>query len=271
MFHWGKFAGAGLGYILGGVPGLLFGLVLGYLADKCVLALKQPKFARVDPADIAKLQKEFFVATFSVMGHVAATALATGDDELTALNKVMARLNLPPEAHDEAVKLYNGSKGKDFDLNAVLLPFLSACRQQPHLLEMFIEIQLFAAFDRGEINPTRQQILLNVCRMLEMSRADFDRIFSTIRAEYHFSRDKSTGNVVKMPNTGNVVEAYAILNLSPNASNDEIKQAYRRLTSMHHPDKLVAKGLPEEMLKIAEDKTREIRLAYDRIRALRNF
>lgn len=271
MFHWGKLAGAILGYILGGIPGVLFGLVLGYLVDKSVLALKQPQFSRVDPADIAELQKEFFVATFSVMGHVAAAASAGGDDEPTALNKVMARLNLPPEAHEEAVALYSESKRPDFNLNEVLLPFLRACRHQPHLLEMFMEIQLFAAYDRGEINPTRHQILLNICRMLEMSRADFDRIFSTIRAEYHFTRDKNTGTVVNLQNTSNVAEAYAILNLSPNASNDEIKQAYRRLTSMHHPDKLVAKGLPEEMMKIAEDKTREIRLAYDRIRALRNF
>ena len=114
--------------------------------------------------------------------------------------------------------------------------------------------------------------------MLELSRADFDRILSTIRAEYHFNRENNTasvktgtGRVVSVEDTGNAEDAYAILNLSPKATNEEIKQAYRRLTSMHHPDKLVAKGLPEEMLKIAEDKTREIRLAYERIRAIRNF
>lgn len=271
MFHWGKFAGAGLGYILGGIPGMLLGVVAGFIVDKSVLALKQPHFARVDPADIARLQKEFFVATFSVMGHVSAAGSATNDDELRSLNKVIARLNLPSDVYDEAVKLYSQSKSADFNLNEVLLPFLSACRQQPHLLEMFMEIQLFAAYEGGELHPTRQQMLLNICRMLEMSRADFDRIFSTIRAEYHFSRDKKTGKVVSMPDNSNIAQAYAILNLSPNASNEEIKQAYRRLTSMHHPDKLVAKGLPEEMLKIAEDKTREIRLAYDRIREVRNF
>jgi DnaJ like chaperone protein len=271
VFHWGKFAGAGMGYILGGMPGIAFGLALGFLVDKSVLALKQPQFARVDPAEISQLQKEFFVATFAVMGHVSAAATAGGNDEMQALDKVMARLNMPADVYDEAVALYNQGTSPDFNLNEVLLTFLGACRQQPHLLEMFMEIQLFAAYNGANLNPTRQQILLNICRMLEMSRTDFDRIFSTIRAEYHFSRDKRTGKVVNMVDSRNVDEAYAILNLSPNASNDEIKQAYRRLTSMHHPDKLVAKGLPEEMLKIAEDKTREIRLAYDRIRELRNF
>jgi len=69
----------------------------------------------------------------------------------------------------------------------------------------------------------------------------------------------------------NLETAFAILNITQNASNDDIKQAYRRLTSRHHPDKLVAKGMPEEVLKMAEVRTREIRKAYDHIRAVRNF
>ena len=280
MFHWGKFIGISLGYILGDIPGALFGLVLGFLVDKSILALKQPQFSKVNPADLAQVQKEFFVATFSVMGHVAASNPYNNTDEYSALNKVISRLNLPNGVHQEAVALYNEGKKPGFDLNQVVLPFFTVCRYQTHLLEMFLEIQLFAAFNEGELYPSKQQILLSICRLLELSRADFDRILSTIRAEYHFNRENknagvgSVGGAAKVARadvSGNVDDAYAILNLSPNASNDEIKQAYRRLTSMHHPDKLVAKGLPEEMLKIAENKTHEIRLAYERIRAIRNF
>ena len=271
MFHWGKLIGTVVGYFLGGIPGAVLGLALGFLVDKSMLALKQPQFAKVNPADLAKVQKEFFVATFSVMGHVAAAAKTDTDDEYAALNKVISRLNLPHNIHEEAIALYNEGKQPGFNLNQVILPFFTACRYQTHLLEMFLELQLYAAFNDGDMNPSRQQILLNICRLLEMSRADFDRIFSTIRAEYHFRRAKKPGNVVYIEDSANLEDAYAILNLSPRASDAEIKQAYRRLTSMHHPDKLVARGLPEEMLKIAEDKTREIRLAYERIRAVRNF
>ncbi|MBT6529559.1 MAG: DnaJ domain-containing protein, partial [Betaproteobacteria bacterium] len=49
-------------------------------------------------------------------------------------------------------------------------------------------------------------------------------------------------------------------------SDDEIKKAYRRLTNQHHPDKLVAKGMPEEMIKLANEKTQEIRKAWERVR-----
>ncbi len=58
-------------------------------------------------------------------------------------------------------------------------------------------------------------------------------------------------------------DAYAILNVSSAANDNEVKRAYRKLMSQHHPDKLVSKGLPEEMMKVATQKTQEIREAYE--------
>ena len=49
-------------------------------------------------------------------------------------------------------------------------------------------------------------------------------------------------------------------------TDQEVKRAYRRLISQHHPDKLVSKGLPEEMMKMAAQKTDEIKKAYERIK-----
>ena len=64
-----------------------------------------------------------------------------------------------------------------------------------------------------------------------------------------------------------MIEKYfLVLKLKPGASLGEIKKAYRNLISQHHPDKLVSKGLPEEMMKIATEKTREIKDAYDLIK-----
>lgn len=64
---------------------------------------------------------------------------------------------------------------------------------------------------------------------------------------------------------------YRVLGVSDSASEAEIKKAYRRLLNQHHPDKLVAKGLPEEMMKIAAQKTHEIKTAYEQVRAARGF
>ena len=60
--------------------------------------------------------------------------------------------------------------------------------------------------------------------------------------------------------------AYEILGVSKAATDADVKKAYRRLMSQHHPDKLIAKGLPDEMVKLATEKTQKIKAAYEEIR-----
>ena len=66
-----------------------------------------------------------------------------------------------------------------------------------------------------------------------------------------------------------LADAYKMLGVDKTASEDAIKKAYRRLMNQHHPDKLVAKGLPEEMMELAHRKTMEIKAAYELIKKAR--
>lgn len=68
-----------------------------------------------------------------------------------------------------------------------------------------------------------------------------------------------------------LAEAYRVLGLSRNATDSEIKQHYRRLMNQHHPDKILARGLPSSQLPAAQKKTQAIRAAYDQIRAQREL
>ena len=279
MFHWGKIFGTGLGFFVAQIPGAIFGFILGFLADVCFAALQKPKFSQLLPGQISDLQKEFFVATFAIMGHIASASEQSAEDQMLAASRVIERLKLPGDISEEALRLYHTGMSSTFNVNEVLLPFFANCRLQKNLLEMFIDLQIYAAMSDGKLDDTEREILLDISRVLEISRPEFDRLLSIIRTEQHFRRNPEKMQAKEGPapapmfgNQGaNLSDAYAILNIPPNASNEQIKQAYRRMRSMHHPDKLLAKGLPEEMLRIAEDKTREIRTAYERIRAVRHF
>ena len=67
-----------------------------------------------------------------------------------------------------------------------------------------------------------------------------------------------------------LANAYAVLGVKADTPDDELKKTYRKLMSQHHPDKLLAKGLPEEMMKLAKEKTQEIQTAYDLIKKSRS-
>jgi DnaJ like chaperone protein len=59
--------------------------------------------------------------------------------------------------------------------------------------------------------------------------------------------------------------------LKEGASDADVKRAYRKLVSQYHPDKLVSRGLPEEMMEVAKTRVREINTAYDQIKAARGI
>jgi DnaJ like chaperone protein len=73
------------------------------------------------------------------------------------------------------------------------------------------------------------------------------------------------------PKVDRVAQAYEVLGVQSTASDAEVTKAYRRLMNQNHPDKLVARGLPESMMKMAEEKTRQIRAAYEVLREARGM
>ncbi len=66
-------------------------------------------------------------------------------------------------------------------------------------------------------------------------------------------------------------DPYLVLGLVPEASNEEIKRVYRRLILEHHPDRLMAKGVPEELIVMATTRVAAINSAYDLIARARGL
>ncbi|AKH20963.1 co-chaperone DjlA [Sedimenticola thiotaurini] len=270
MSWWGKLAGGAFGFMVGGPIGALLGAVLGHNLDKGLKGLSDEE--RLPPGDQERVQTAFFTTTFSVMGAIAKADGRVSRDEIALANSVMAEMDLNEEMRRTAINLFNQGKSADFPLDEVLNQFRRECHRRNTLIQMFIEIQLQAAYADGSLHKAEEQLLLHICKQLGIPEFAFRRLEKMIRAEAGFSGRGGGGRQAGAKPSGPTLEdAYAILNVSSDASNAEVKQAYRRLLSQHHPDKLVSKGLPEEMMKMAAQKTHEIRQAYERVKEARGI
>ncbi|HKJ23160.1 MAG TPA: co-chaperone DjlA [Gammaproteobacteria bacterium] len=266
MNWWGKLLGGTFGFMLGGPLGALLGAALGHKFDRGVdrLGIEQG-FAG---ADHERIQTAFFTATFSVMGHLAKVDGRVSENEIELAKAVMDRMDLTAEHRKAAMHLFNEGKQGDFPIDDVLEQFRRECRRRHNLMRMFVEIQINAAYADGVMHDNEKRLLLHVCEVLGISRFEFAQLEALVRSQ---SRSAGGGRRGAVKEQYSLKEAYAVLGVSDKASNDDVKKAYRRLMNRHHPDKLVAKGLPEEMMKMATEKTHEIRGAYDRIREARGF
>ena len=127
-------------------------------------------------------------------------------------------------------------------------------RGQQALLQMFLQVQISAVVADGKMHPAEHEMLMRIARGLGLSEAEVRQLEAMLLGG---------GRASEASSPQRLENAYRVLGVSPSAPDAEVKKAYRRLMSQNHPDKLAAKGLPESMRQMAEQKTREITGAYE--------
>ena len=276
----GKILGGTLGFALGGPLGALVGVALGHNFDR---AARSGRGLGWDDSDLLdaddasdfldapdaldpreRTQTAFFTATFAVMGHLAKADGLVTRDEIRLAGRVMDEMQLSDTHRRLARRLFREGRSPDFPVGEVLDQFRRECRYSSHLLTMFVEILLHAAFADGTLHAQERALLESICARLRLPPGELDRLEAMVRAEHHARSGKPSDAL-------SPGDAYAILGVDESCSDAELKRAYRRMMNRHHPDKLVAKGLPEEMMQVATEKTREIKAAWDRLKEVRGL
>lgn len=260
----GKFFGGAFGFLMGGPLGAILGAAVGHQFDTGMNRLERGDF---NAGDLHRIQMAFFTATFSIMGHIAKADGRVTREEIDLAKRVMDEMGLSGEMREAAINLFQQGKDPSFPLDDALTQFRKECHRRTNLLRMFLEIQIQAAMADGTFDSEEESLLLHICDRLGISRFDYKRIKLQLQAQQRFY-NSGYQQAAKRQKT-HLEDAYAILGLTSSASEKEVKKAYRRLMSQHHPDKLVAKGLPEEMMTIAKEKTQRIRKAYEAIQDAR--
>lgn len=258
----GKLIGALLGFILSRRPwGVLIGLILGHFYDlQIARGLAGP---RVDPAIV---RTTFFRTAFSVMGHVAKSDGRVSEQDIAAARRIFRQFNLGEADIRAAMECFTQGKDSGFDAAAALAEMLRVCRGRGDLLRMFLEIQMRAALMGDGMHGATRATLVRMAQALEIGAIEFAHLETVLRL-----RGYGAANGHGPSGRDGLAEAYEILDVPRTASDAEVKRAYRRLMSQNHPDKLVARGLPESMLEVAKQKTQAIQAAYERIRESRGM
>ena len=267
MSWWGKVIGGAFGFMLGGPLGALFGAAVGHHFDKGIErgSINQ---AFGQSGDQERVQAAFFTALFSVMGNVAKADGRVSEDEIAMARSIMQQMALDDTQTRVAIDLFNQGKQAGFDLDAVVEQFRREAHRRTTLLQMFMEILLHAAYADGVMQPDEQRLLRRISEHLGFTVRQFQQLEARVRAQRAFHAG-AEGYQTSRPQADLLADAYEVLGVPATATDAEVKKAYRRLMNQHHPDKLVAKGMPEEMIKLATEKTQEIKAAYEMIKKSR--
>ncbi len=254
----GKILGAVFGYFAAGPIGAIVGLLVGHFFDRGLASAR----GLGTPGHQAAVEQAFFSTAFSVMGLVAKADGRVSEAEIERAEGLMAHFGLSAVHRQEAIALFKRGAAPGFELEAQLADFLRYCAPHGELKNLLLEYLLGVALADGVLHPNEQAVLQRVASLLGFSAPHFAQLLDMVRAQQSFQRDTQSSNPAQVDALS---AAYRALGVDPSASDGEVKTAFRRLMSRNHPDKLIAQGVPADMIALATSKTQEIRAAYELI------
>jgi DnaJ like chaperone protein len=262
---WGKIIGGVIGLFRGGLTGAVIGALLGHMVDRFLAGIM----------GVGATQKAFFDALFGSLGHLAKADGRVTETEIRMVESLMQQMRISGEDRQRAIRLFNQGKQPEFNLQAALHPFVQHSMVRQDLRQMFMQILVEAAFSSGSVTQAERDVLLRVASALRIPEQLLNAMLQARGAGWgagggRYEPGAGAGRRPVQP-MASLDQDYAQLGLTRKASDAEIKKAYRKLVGQYHPDKLVSRGLPEEMMEMAKTRVRDINTAYDRIKQARGF
>jgi DnaJ like chaperone protein len=254
MHIWGKIVGGSAGLAIGGPIGALLGVIAGHAVDHYVLAdavsSETAPATRRDPQDHPGLREIAF--TIGVIALGAKMARVDGEvtgDEVEAFRSFF---HVPPDEERNVERFFDLAKRDAAGFEPYARQVAALFPDAPEVLENVLEGLFDIAKADGKVGPEEAEYLAKVASIFGLSASRFER-----------ARAAAVGDVE--------CEPCVVLGIDPLATDEQIREAWLRQVRANHPDRLMAQGLPEEAIKVANRKLALINDAYDRLRRQRGL
>ena len=233
MSIWGELAGAAAGLAVGGPLGAVLGGVAGHLViDRENDALEPDK------------QIAFTIGVIALGAKMAKVDGAVTKDEVHAFKEVF---RVPESEAKNVARVFDLAKQDVAGFESYARQLARLFGDDPDMLHNILEGLFHIAQADHELRPSERDYLATVARHFGIGDAEF----RSILARHVVSERRGP---------------YDVLGVDPHMSEDELHRHYRKLMVENHPDKLVSRGLPQEMIDIATRKIAALNEAYDEIR-----
>ena len=262
--YWGKVIGTVAGLATTKPWFALLGLILGHQFDRGFQARYQSLDDQMN--GLGRLPGGYIQILFESMGHLAKSDGRVSEDEIRAARSVMHRLGLKPALVRSAIGWFNDGKRSDYPLLPRARELRRRFAKRSDLRLLFVRLLIEVSVAKSRVRAHERALIWSICESLGIGRVELAQLEAMIRAQKGF-RQSPAGQADR----GRVAAAYATLGIDPSADNDEIKKAYRRQMNRYHPDKLAADDPSETALAAAQKKTREVRNAYEMLKARRSI
>jgi len=242
----------------------MLGLFLGHQFDRG-FAERYRSFER-QGAGIGRLSDDYIDALFQVMGHLSKVDGRVSEDEIRAARSVMHRLGLGPAQVRRAINSFDAGKQPGFPLVQTMRQLRRVGARRADMRLLFVRLLLEVALAKDRLHSKKRGLIWTICTELDIGRVDMAQLEAMIRAQRGF-RHSPAGDA----DAERVKGAYRALGITESETNDEIKTAYRRLMNKNHPDKIASIKPNATVVAEAERRTREIRSAYEMLKARRSI
>ena len=244
MSIWGKIIGGTAGFALGGPIGAILGVMVGGS-----LTRSTKKFTSTINISQQQKQNIFAISVIILSAKIAKADGQVTKDEIYAFKE---KFKVPENEISEVGKIFNEAvKSKDgYEQVAKQVGTLFA--DNKIILEELLNNLFHIAESDGITSKEEIEILKSISKSFGLSQNDFQRIF------HSRLQDKES-------------DPYKVLGVSRNDSDATIRNKWIKLNKEHHPDNLIAKGLPKEFIDQANDELSSINLSYDKIKDQRGI